>query len=51
MTMINFDIGSFVQIDGHICLVAIKTKGIAQLSNGHENYQGFRIINMIGLFK
>ena len=34
--MTDFDKGSFVQFDGHLCSIIAVTNGIAKLSNDHE---------------
>lgn len=34
--MIEFDIGSFIQIDGRLCLITAMNNGIAKLSNVQE---------------
>ena len=34
--MTDFEIGYFVQFDGHLCSIIAVTNGIAKLSNDHE---------------
>ena len=36
MIVTDFDIGSFVQFDAHLCSIIAVTNGIAKLSNDHE---------------